>query len=386
MTESVHCTLKEYPMRRMSSFLFTTTLLSASVFLLVACGEKKEDKQTTVTRTDEAGQTVEMKMATELTGAGATFPFPLYSKWADAYGKDTGMKLNYQAIGSGGGMAQIKKKTVDFGASDEPMKPEELKADGLFQFPMAIGGVVPVINIPGISDGQLKLSARVLCNIYLGNIRKWDHDDIKTLNDGLSLPSLDIAVVHRSDGSGTTWIFTDYLSQVCPEWKEKVGTGKSIQWPRGMGGKGNPGVASYVQQTTGAIGYVEFAYALQNKIPVAQLENRAGKFVKPEIEAFMAAAANADWDNAPGFFMVLNNQPGDITWPIAGATFILIHTEQKDEAKLRAIFRFFDWCYRNGAEMAKELHYVPMPQNVFELVEKHWSTDILVNGKPIAWK
>ena len=370
-------------------FLIASLLITIPFWIAVACGDKNSDQPTAEQKTDKPatpGAPAELKVASQLTGAGATFPFPLYSKWADAYGQEKGLKLNYQAIGSGGGVAQIKKKTVDFGASDEPMKPEDLEKEGLFQFPMAIGGVVPVVNLDGIADGALKLSPAVLCGIYLGTITKWDHEEIKKLNDGLTLPAKDIAVVYRSDGSGTTWIFTDYLGRVCPAWKDKVGVGKSVQWPVGMGGKGNPGVAAYVKQTAGAIGYVEFAFALQNKLPAAQLQNQAGKYVRPAIETFMSAAKNADWEKAPGFYMVLNDQPGDETWPIAGATFILIHRAQADASKARAIFRFFDWCYRSGAELAKNLHYVPMPENVITLVEQKWEASISADGKPVAWK
>ncbi|MBU1242195.1 phosphate ABC transporter substrate-binding protein PstS [Myxococcota bacterium] len=370
-------------------FLIASLVITIPFWFAVACEDKKTDSQSAGQEKGppaSPGAPADLKVASELTGAGATFPFPLYSKWADAYGKEKGLKLNYQAIGSGGGVAQIKKKTVDFGASDEPMKPADLEKEGLFQFPMAIGGVVPVVNIDGIADGALKLSPSVLCGIYLGTITKWDHEEIKKLNEGLSLPARDIAVVYRSDGSGTTWIFTDYLGRVCPAWKDKVGVGKSVQWPVGMGGKGNPGVAAYVKQTGGAIGYVEFAFALQNKLPVAQLQNRAGMYVRPAIESFMAAAKNADWEKAPGFYMVLNDQPGDETWPIAGATFILIHREQADASKIRAIFGFFDWCYRSGAELAKKLHYVPMPESVFSLVQSRWESEISSGGKPVAWK
>ena len=373
-------------------FLILSIFITLPFWVAVACGDKKSGdkpaagKPATPDKPGTPEAPAGLKVAASLTGAGATFPFPLYSKWADTYGKEKGLKLNYQAIGSGGGVAQIKKKTVDFGASDEPMKPADLEKEGLFQFPMAIGGVVPVTNVEGIADGALKLSPAVLCGIYLGDIKKWDHEEIKKLNEGLTLPAKDIAVVYRSDGSGTTWIFTDYLSRVCPAWRDKVGAGKSVQWPVGMGGKGNPGVAAYVKQTAGAIGYVEFAYALQNQLPAIQLQNKDGQFVKPAIESFMAAAKNADWDNAPGFFMVLNDQPGAETWPIAGATFILIHRAQADAAKTRAIFGFFDWCYRSGAALAKELHYVPMPENVIDLVQKRWTSEITADGKPIVWK
>lgn len=372
-------------------WLFIISLfITIPFWFAIACGEKSKEQSASKPSESspnapvtEAPKPAEAK---ELTGAGATFPFPLYTKWAETYGKDAGLKLNYQAIGSGGGVSQIKKKTVDFGASDEPMKPEELEKEGLFQFPMAIGGVVPVVNIEGVTDGQLQLTPSVLCGIYLGKLKKWNDPEIKQLNEGINLPATDIAVVYRSDGSGTTWMFTDYLSRVCPEWKDKVGAGKSVQWPVGMGGKGNPGVASYVKQTAGAIGYVEFAYALQNGLATTQLQNKNGKMVKPAIESFMAAAKNADWINAAGFYLVLNDQPGDETWPIAGATFILIHRAQENEGKVRAMFKFFNWCYRQGSELAKSLHYVPMPENVVDLVQKKWESDITINGKPVAWK
>lgn len=379
-------------------WLFLISLaVTVPFWFAIACGEKSNE-QTASSQSGEDGKTgrgtgaeagtapQEQPEAKELTGAGATFPFPLYTRWAETYGKSNGLKLNYQAIGSGGGVSQIRKKTVDFGASDEPMKPEELEKDGLFQFPMAVGGVVPVVNIAGIQDGQLRLTPETLCGIYLRKIRKWNDAELRKINEGVNLPDADIAVVYRSDGSGTTWMFTDYLSRVCPEWKDQVGAGKSVQWPVGMGGKGNPGVASYVKQTAGAIGYVEFAYALQNGLATVQMQNKNGKMVKPSIDSFMAAARNADWANAPGFYLVLNDQAGDDTWPIAGATFILIHRAQENGGKVRAMFRFFDWCYRQGAQLAKELHYVPMPENVTELVEKKWESEITCSGKPVAWK
>lgn len=377
-------------------WLFVAAMMVTVPFwFALACGEKEKKQEASPSPAGDMGaarnpgepkEPPKPAVASELTGAGATFPFPLYTKWAETYGKDNGLRLNYQAIGSGGGVSQIKKKTVDFGASDEPMKPEELEKEGLFQFPMAVGGVVPVVNVEGIADGQLQMNPEVLCGIYLGKTKKWNDAAIQKLNEGVKLPAADIAVVYRSDGSGTTWMFTDYLSRVCPEWKDKVGSGKSVQWPVGMGGKGNPGVASYVKQTAGSIGYVEFAYALQNGLVTVQLQNKNGKMVKPSIESFMAAAQNADWANAAGFYLVLNDQPGDATWPIAGATFILIHRAQENEGKVRAMFKFFDWCYRQGAELAKSLHYVPMPEAVVDLVEKKWESEISVGGKPVAWK
>jgi len=318
-----------------------------------------------------------------INGAGASFPYPIYSQWAYKYGQTTGVQLNYQSIGSGGGIAQIKAKTVDFGASDAPLQVEELAQAGLLQFPMVMGGVVPVVNLKGLETGKLKLSGPVLADIYLGKITKWNDQAITAMNQGLKLPATEITVVHRADGSGTTWIFTNYLAKVSKEWQEKVGSDKSVAWPVGVGGKGNEGVASYVQQINGAIGYVEFAYALENKIPYAQMQNRAGKFVQPTIESFQASAANADWEKAPGFYMVLTDQPGEASWPISGASFILIYKNQPDTDKAREMLKFFDWCYKHGEEQARKLHYVPMPKKVVELVEKGWSNEIQAGGKPI---
>lgn len=318
-------------------------------------------------------------------GAGASFPFPIYSQWAHKYNQTTGVKVNYQSIGSGGGIAQIKAKTVDFGASDEPLKPEALAEGGLVQFPMVIGGVVPVVNVPGIGPGDLKLSGEVLADIYLGKVNKWDDPAIKALNPDLKLPSQAITVVHRTDGSGTTFIFTSYLALVSPAWKEKAGAGKSVNWPapNSVGGKGNEGVAGQVKVVTGAIGYVEYAYAVQNKMAYAQLKNKAGKFLKPSIETFQAAAANADWQKAQGFYLLLNNEPGDRSWPIAGATYILVHKEQPDAAKAQAMLKYFDWCYKHGGEMAAKLDYVPLPANVVEMVEATWAKEIKSGGQPV---
>jgi len=321
--------------------------------------------------------------AVTINGAGATFPYPVYSQWAYKYQKLTGMKLNYQSIGSGGGIAQIKAKTVDFGASDAPMKPAELDKYRLIQFPMIMGGVVPVINVPGIRPGGLKLTRAILANIFLGNITKWNDSGLKQLNPGVKLPDKKITVVHRADGSGTTWIFTNYLDKVSSEWHEKVGFGKAVSWPTGVGGKGNEGVSAYVQRIPGSIGYVEFAYALQNKMTYALLENKEGKFVAPTISTFQAAAANADWENAPGFYMVLTDQPGADSWPITGASFILIYKEQKDAAKAKTMLKFFDWCYKHGGDIAEKLRYVPIPENVVNLVESKWHSEVAVNGEPV---
>ena len=321
--------------------------------------------------------------ASTINGAGATFPYPLYSQWAYKYNKVSGLELNYQSIGSGGGIAQIKARTVDFGASDAPLTKAELDQAGLIQFPMVSGGVVAVVNLKGVKDAELKLTPDALADIFLGRITKWNDARIKEQNPAMALPEQDVTVVHRADGSGTTWIFTNYLAKVSPEWKEKVGAGKEVAWPAGVGGKGNEGVAAYVQRIAGSIGYVEYAYALQNKMISTQLRNAAGKFVAPTIDGFMAAAANADWAGAPGFYMVLIDQPGDGSWPITGASFILIYKEQADLAKAQEMLKFFDWCYRRGADMAKSLHYVPVPENVVELVEAVWKKDLKSGDKPV---
>jgi len=321
---------------------------------------------------------------TEISGAGATFPYPVYAKWAEAYNARTGVRMNYQSIGSGGGIKQIKAGTVDFGASDAPLKPEELDAAGLMQFPMVMGGVVPVINVPGIEPGELKLSGGLLAAIYLGEVTKWDDARIKDLNPGSNLPSTAITVVHRSDGSGTTWIFTNYLGKVSKTWAQNVGNNKSVAWPAGIGGKGNEGVASYVSRIKGGIGYVEYAYALQSKMSYARLENQSGHFVAPTSETFQAAAANADWHNAPGFYMVLTDQPGDDSWPITGATFILMYKKQAKPGNGLAVLKFFDWAYHNGGRMAEALDYVPMPSSVVGLVEEAWQGGIEdANGKAV---
>ncbi len=322
---------------------------------------------------------------TEISGAGATFPYPVYAKWAEAYAAKTGVKMNYQSIGSGGGIKQIKAKTVDFGASDAPLKPAELDKAGLMQFPMVMGGVVPVVNVPGVQPGNLKLSGAVLAEIFLGEIKQWDDPRIGTLNPGVKLPHSAITVVHRADGSGTTWIFTNYLSKVSRGWSSKVGNNKSVAWPVGVGGKGNEGVASYVGRIKGAIGYVEYAYALQNHMSYAQLRNQAGQFVSPTSATFQAAAANADWGHAPGFYMVLTDQPGEQSWPITGATFILVYKTQAKPATGAAVLNFFDWAYHNGDGMAQQLDYVPMPASVVSLVEKTWSKEIHDADKHAVW-
>lgn len=318
-----------------------------------------------------------------LNGAGATFPYPVYAQWAHTYNKITGVQINYQSIGSGGGIAQIKAKTVDFGASDAPLKAEELTEFGLIQFPLVMGGVVPVVNIPGIAPGQLKLTPEVLVNIFLGKIEQWDDPAIKAVNPDVQLPAQKITVVHRSDGSGTTWIFTSYLDKISVIWHGQVGHEKAVDWPAGVGGKGNEGVSAYVQRIQGAIGYVEFAYAKQNNLTHTQLQNAAGKFVSPTIEAFQSAAANADWKSAPGYYMVLTNQPGEQSWPITGASFILIYKEQPDLSRSKAMLSFFDWSFKQGVDIAKGLDYVPVPPEVVEMVETTWSKEVKAGSQAI---
>ena len=322
--------------------------------------------------------------AADITGAGATFPYPLYAKWAEAYKNQTGIGLNYQSIGSGGGINQIKAGTVNFGASDMPLEPEELEKAGLVQFPTVIGGVIPVVNLEGVKPGEIKLSGEVLADIYLGKIIKWNDTEIAKLNKGIKLPDKDISVVHRSDGSGTTFIFSNYLSKVSPKWKEAVGSGVSVSWPAGVGGKGNEGVASYVQRISGSIGYVEYAYVLQNNMTYTMMQNREGQFVKPEAKNFQAAAAGADWAHSKGFYMILTDEPGKDTWPISGATFILMHKTQKDPETAKRVLDFFTWAYQNGGKLADELSYIPMPTSVVELIRKEWEAEIKgPDGKPI---
>lgn len=320
-----------------------------------------------------------------INGAGATFPYPLYSKWAYEYAQKTGLKFNYQSIGSGGGIKQIKAKTVDFGASDAPLDAKELKEAGLMQFPMAIGGVVPVVNLQGISSGALRLTPETLSAIYLGRITKWSDPKIASLNPGLKLPDSAITVVHRADGSGTTWIFTNYLDKADKAWHDSVGFGTAVKWPAGVGGKGNEGVATYVKRIKGSIGYIEYAYAVQNKLTHARLKNRAGEFVEPTADSFMAAASGADWKGTPGFAVVLTDQAAKGAWPIAGATFILVYRNPEDCATASTVLDFFDWAYRSGGEMAKKLDYVPIPTNVYGVMEDAWSKELKCGGKPL-WK
>ena len=322
--------------------------------------------------------------ALDISGAGATFPYPIYAKWADAYKKQTGVGLNYQSIGSGGGIKQIQAQTVTFGASDMPLSPKDLEKSGLVQFPTVMGGVVPVVNLDGVAPGTLVLDGPTLANIYLGNITSWDDPAIKKLNPGVKLPSQAIAIVHRSDGSGTTFIFTNYLSKVSADWQSKVGSSTSVEWPAGIGAKGNEGVANNVAQTKGAIGYVEYAYAKQNHLTYTKLINKSGKTVAPTAEAFSAAAANADWLGTPGFSVILTDQPGDQSWPIAGATFILIPKKPPDPAAAAEALKFFSWAYAHGGEMAEALDYVPLPESVVKAVEKMWASNIKdASGKPL---
>ena len=324
--------------------------------------------------------------AADLTGAGATFPYPIYSKWAEAYKAATGIGLNYQSIGSGGGIRQIKAKVVDFGASDMPLKQDELDKEGLMQFPAIIGGVVPVVNIDGVSAGQLKLTSDVIADIYMGKITKWDHPSITAINPGLKLPNANISVVHRSDGSGTTFIWTNWLSKTNQEWADKVKDGTAVKWPVGVGGKGNEGVSAVVQQLKNSIGYVEYAYAKRNKIPHAQVKNRDGNFVQPSDDTFQAAAANADWNSAPGMYLLLTDQKGKDAWPITGASFILMHRQQADALTGRAVLKFFDWSFKNGSKMSEELEYVHLPQSVIKLVQDNWKKDLKGPDNNPIWK
>jgi phosphate transport system substrate-binding protein len=314
--------------------------------------------------------------AADISGAGATFPYPIYSKWADAYKQQTGIGLNYQSIGSGGGIKQIKAKTVTFGASDMPLEAKDLQDAGLVQFPMIIGGVVPVVNIKGVQGGQMVLDGATVGQIYLGEITKWNDPRIKKLNPSLALPETAIAPIYRSDGSGTNFLFSNYLSSSYPKFKETIGANTSVQWPAGIGAKGNEGVANMTTQTDGAIGYVEYAYAKQNKMAYTYLINSAGKKVAPDAQSFQAAATNADWAHAPGYHLILTNQPGEKSWPITGASFILVYSNPPDPVATGAALKFFDWAYRNGAKMASDLDYVPLPDALVNQVRNTWKTQI----------
>ena len=322
-------------------------------------------------------------LAADITGAGSTFAYPIYAKWAQSYKKETGVGLNYQSIGSGGGIRQIEANTVNFGASDKPLRVATLQKTGLIQFPTAMGGVVPVVHLKGIKPGQIKLTGPVLADIYLGKITKWNSPAIAKLNKGLQLPDQYITVVHRSDGSGTTFIFTNYLSKISPQWKKNVGNDSAVSWPAGVGGKGNEGVASYVQRINGSIGYVEYAYALQNKMDYVLLQNRDGQFVKPTAKNFQAAASGADWAHAPGFYQILTNEPGSDSWPITGATFILMHKKQTHPKVAKQVLNFFKWAYQHGDKMALQLDYIPMPKPVVKLIFAEWHEIKGPNGRSV---
>ncbi|QWK19203.1 MAG: phosphate ABC transporter substrate-binding protein PstS [Hydrogenobacter thermophilus] len=309
-------------------------------------------------------------LAVEITGAGATFPYPVYSKWAYYFEKETGNKVNYQSIGSGGGIRQITNRTVDFGASDAPLEPVELQKHNLLQFPTVIGAVVLTYNVPEIGKRVINLDQKAVCDIYMGKIKKWNDPYLKQLNPNVNLPDRNIVVVHRSDGSGTTWIFTNWLSKVCPEWKEKVGFGTSVKWPAGVGGKGNEGVTNYVKRSQGGIGYVEYIYAKQNNLPMARIKNREGNFVEPSVKTIQNAAGYAKWEKSKHFYEVLTDQPGKDTYPIAGATFILLAKDQPERSKKATTF--FKWAYEKGDKYAEELNYIPMPQNVKKLIFEYW--------------
>ena len=352
--------------RMMPSLRFAVAAVTAAVLVTAASAE--------ITRA----------AAAEITGAGATFPYPIYAKWADAYKKQTGTSMNYQSIGSGGGIKQITARTVDFGASDMPMKPEDLEKNGLIQFPAIMGGDVIVYNVKGVASGAITLTGPMIAEIYLGKIKKWNDPAVGKLNPGLTLPDQAISVVHRSDGSGTTFIFVNYLSKVSDEWKTKVGEGTSVNWPAGVGGKGNEGVTNYVGRIDGSIGYVEYAYAKQNKLSVAKMINRENGVVAPSDDTFKAAAAGADWLKAPGMYLVLTDQPGRQSWPMTGASFILMHKVQAKPDTAKEVLKFFEWSIKNGGQMAAELDYVPMPDSVVKLIQTQWKTNLRDgSGKPI---
>ena len=352
------------------------TLALATALFVAGCGGKTDAPAATA-GSDAASAPAEsvQQISAEITGAGATFIYPLLSRWSADYNKSTGAKINYQSIGSGGGIAQIKAGTVDFGSSDKPLPPEELAQAGLGQFPSAIGGVVPVVNIEGVESGKLRLTGTTLADIYLGKITTWNDPAIVALNPGLTLPATKINVVKRSDGSGTTFNFVNYLSKVSPEWKDKVGEGTSVNWPVGIGGKGNEGVAAYVKQIKGSIGYVELAYATQNGMAYTAMQNAAGTFVRPSAASFQAAAATADWATAKDFSLVITNAPGPDAWPIAATNFILMYKQPKDAKRSQDAFDFFKWALENGQPQADELHFVPLPKPLVEQVEAYWAAE-----------
>jgi phosphate transport system substrate-binding protein len=323
-------------------------------------------------------------IAAEISGAGATFPYPIYAKWADTYKKETGFGLNYQSIGSGGGIKQIKANTVTFGATDAPLKADDLEKSGLVQWPQVMGGIVPVINLDGVAAGEVIIDGPSLAKIFLGEIKTWNDPVLLKLNPSVKLPDTAIAVVHRSDGSGTSFNFTDYLSKVSEDWKSKVGSAAAVEWPVGLAAKGNEGVANTVTQTKGSIGYVEYAYAKQNKMNYAKMVNRDGKIVAPAMESFQAAAANADWANSPGYYQILTNEPGAASWPITAATFILVQKQPVDAVATGEALKFFSWAFANGGKAAEELDYIPMPEKVVGLIKKTWANDIKsADGKPV---
>jgi len=323
-------------------------------------------------------------LAADISGAGATFPYPIYSKWADTYKKDTGIGLNYQSIGSGGGIKQIIARTVTFGASDAPLKPEDLEKNGLVQWPQVMGGIVMVVNLEGVTPGEIVVDGPTVAKIFMGEVKTWNDPALAKLNPGVKLPDMPIAVVHRSDGSGTTFNFTDYLSKVSPEWKSKVGSATAVEWPVGLAAKGNEGVSNTVGNTKGSIGYVEYAYAKQNKMTYTKMVNSAGKTVAPTMEAFQAAAANADWAHAPGYYQILTNQPGAGSWPITAATFILLPKQPQDPTAAAEAMKFFNWAFKDGDKAAEALDYIPMPDNVVGMIRKTWAADVkTADGKPV---
>ncbi|MEN4904364.1 phosphate ABC transporter substrate-binding protein PstS [Luteimonas sp. TWI662] len=352
-----------------------SALALSSLLFLAACGGNDAPAGQTADGAPAAQQGARDRVAAEISGAGASFIYPLVSKWSADYNAATGNKVNYQSIGSGGGIAQIKAGTVDFGSSDKPLDSAELQAAGLGQFPSAIGGVVPVLNVEGLAPGQLKLTGAVLADIFLGKVATWNDPAIAALNPGVTLPAGKISIVHRSDGSGTTFNFSNYLSKVSADWKSRVGEGTSVQWPTGVGGKGNEGVASYVQQIKGSIGYVELAYALQNGMPYASLQNAAGNWVQPSEASFAAAAATADWASAQDFNLVITNAPGADAWPITATNFMLMHKQPKDAARSQATRDFFKWAFESGQAQASELHYVPLPPELVQQIEAYWAAE-----------
>ncbi len=347
----------------MTTFIRSTALAAAAVAMSIA--------------------TISTSQAADISGAGSTFIYPVFAKWADTYKKETGVGLNYQSIGSGGGIKQVIAKTVTFGATDKPLSDADLDKNGLTQFPMIMGGIVPIFNVEGVKPGELVLDGPTLAGIYMGTITKWDDAAIAKLNPDLKLPSSAIAVVHRSDGSGTTFNFTDYLSKESADWKGNIGSDTAVEWPVGIGAKGSEGVANTVKQTAGSIGYDEYAYAAQNNLSYAKMMNSAGKVVEPSLDTFAAAASNADWAGAKNFHVIITNQPGDQSWPIAASTWVLIHKQPDNVAAASASLKFFSWAYKNGQSAAKGLDYVSIPDNVVTLIKKSWSANIMADGKPI---